>query len=107
MPIMFVHGVNTREGPSYTAGENVIRFFLTRHFGGATFGGKTFGDPPRVEFPYWGDLGATFAWGGRALPRDVTEALATVSGFDLSLALGQLAEVVPRGPISEPLTILA
>lgn len=108
MSIIFVHGVNTRQGPAYNAFKEVTCRFLTRHLADAAIGGKTLGQTPRIEFAYWGDLGATLAWNGRSVPCDAFEELAAASGFDLTLLLEQLlAEATPDGPKFNPLTGLA
>ncbi len=68
MPIVFIHGVNTRkEEPGYAAREQLILRFLKDHIVGAKIGGAAVTALP-TSFPYWGDLGITFAWGMASVP---------------------------------------
>jgi len=75
MPIVFVHGVNTRNTePGYDAGLLVMTKFVQAHFAGVKLG-----DAPlatlKPTFPYWGDLATTFAWDMASLPSGDIDAL--------------------------------
>lgn len=59
MPLVFVHGVNTRKGPKYEAQLN-CRNALFREFLGET--------AKHCYSPYWGDLGGKFSFGLKCLP---------------------------------------
>src|SRR5690349_12940505 len=62
MPILYVHGVNTRSRDGFFA----LRKYLERHIAPAISS-----DPKSVliDDVYWGDLAATFAWDGESRPR--------------------------------------
>ena len=51
MPIVFVHGVNTRKGPAYDAGTLVIDAFARMYLSKATIGGRALAQPV-ATFPY-------------------------------------------------------
>jgi hypothetical protein len=75
MPIVFVHGVNNRrEDPDYEPRRKVTEQFLRKCFQGAVINGKTFA-AVNPYFPYWGDLGAKFAWNMQSLPSGEMDAL--------------------------------
>ncbi len=60
MPLVFVHGVSVRAGPSY---ERQTRFR------NAAFRRHVLDDPDtEIVNPYWGDIGAKAAWGHASLP---------------------------------------
>lgn len=63
MPIIFVHGVATRDR---NASRQRVEPFLKRFIAP-----EISSNPDQVEFffPYWGDVGADFAWGGISRPR--------------------------------------
>jgi len=107
MPIVFVHGVNTRESPAYRARKLMIEEFLQRHLGGCTLGGKTLPATPTVTFPYWGDLATTFAWNMASLPLAEMEVLGAIDDAGLDSVLGHLQDAT-AGPVGdEPLKNLA
>lgn len=81
MPIVFVHGVDTRKGPAYNAGTLVIDAFLRKYLGAATIGGRALAATPVTTFPYWGDLGTTFAFNMASLPRPQIQAPAGVQAL--------------------------
>jgi hypothetical protein len=65
MPIVFVHGVNNRDGGAYRENEAGRNGFLREVVGPAL------GQSPeavRILSPYWGTYGANFAWGMAVLP---------------------------------------
>jgi len=60
MPLVFVHGVSVRAGASY---ERQLRFR------NAAFRRHVLPDPDtEILSPYWGDIGASAAWGHASLP---------------------------------------
>lgn len=68
MPIVFIHGVNTRrEQPGYAstkaAREKLLRTYL------APADATQDAAEGSVVSPYWGDLGVRFAWGGQSVPQ--------------------------------------
>lgn len=65
MPLVFVHGVNNRDGPDYQADLAARDLLLRQYLLPYIPGGSP--DMPIVN-PYWGDLGASFAWGLRSVP---------------------------------------
>jgi hypothetical protein len=106
MPIVFVHGVNTRSGPAYDARVKLISDYLKQCFGGAKIGGQPLATINAIQFPYWGDLGAMFAWGMASLPRGKMEALGAVAEGDVRDVLAHVRDAL--GSIDkEPLTGLA
>lgn len=66
MPLIFIHGVNTRRGPAYDADRHtrarLMRTFLLEPLFEERHSGMT------IHEPYWGDLGVSFAWGLRSVP---------------------------------------
>lgn len=106
MPIVFVHGVNNRLGPSYDARSKVTAKFVAKHLANAPIGGLALPADPQVSFPYWGDLATTFAWNMGSLPRAEIEALGGSAELDLQPALGHVRDAFPQLP-AEPLTALA
>ena len=68
MPVLFIHGVNTREeSKDYASTLEVIKQLMQTHFTGLTINGKTLNTVDPV-FPYWGDLGTSFFWNMASLP---------------------------------------
>ncbi len=68
MPILFVHGVNTRKNAGgYDATLEIITQLMQAHFTGLTINGKPL-NTVAPAFPYWGDLGTDFAWDMASLP---------------------------------------
>lgn len=84
MPLVFLHGVNTRKGPDYdnaVAARDALfrRFALAKLMPGAV--------PVAVANPYWGDLGARAAWGNASIPQGEIEAFGSAGELpDLLLA---------------------
>src|SRR5262249_35961288 len=75
MPIIFVHGVNTRRSePGYDARIGVVDRLLRLNLNGATIGGAAV-PSTAVVFPYWGDLATQFAWDMASLPAGAVNAL--------------------------------
>jgi hypothetical protein len=73
LPLVFVHGVATRDGASYRTqvdGRDALfrRYLLsTAH--------RLDGAPVVIDNPYWGDLGGRLRWGGASIPGDAAETL--------------------------------
>jgi hypothetical protein len=93
MPIVFVHGVNNREGDEYRDNEAGRNGFLKEIVAPAL------GLPPdglHLESPYWGADGAKFAWKMAVLP-DASE---TYEGFGAGKneAFGRTVELVSKYP---------
>jgi hypothetical protein len=75
MPIVFVHGVNTRKTEAgYSARLGLIDRFVQKHLAGAMLGGLAV-TSLSPAFPYWGDLATTFAWNMASLPTGHVNAL--------------------------------
>ncbi len=109
MSIVFVHGVNNRESDSYRAGVRTLYEFLAEYFGGVTINGKTLGSPPHLptQPPYWGDLGASFAWGMDSLPKGDLQALGGAGNVDDAALIALIRDALPGPMGNEPLTELA
>lgn len=107
MPIIFVHGVNTRKSPSYTAGLEVKRAFFKQHLKGVEINGKTLDQVEDIAFPYWGDLATTFAWDMASLPRGEMQALGGAAEPTLRAVLAAIKDALPGDVTEEPLTALA
>ena len=106
MPIVFVHGVNTRKGPSYDTGTRVTEAFFRKHLSGAVIGGRPLA-APATTFPYWGDLGMTFAFDMASLPRPQMQALGGTPDVTMQELLGHVRDAFPDLPKDNPLTALA
>jgi hypothetical protein len=65
MPIVFTHGVNTRDGEAYRENENSLKGFL-REIVGPALGLKP--EQLQILCPYWGEFGVDFAWKMAVLP---------------------------------------
>jgi hypothetical protein len=107
LPIVFVHGVNTRKGPAYEAGTQAIQAFAEKHLNGATIGGKALPARPVVSFPYWGDLGSSFAWNMESLPHGEMQALGGTADPAMQELLAHLRDALPQLQTQQPLTALA
>lgn len=82
MPLVFVHGVNVRQGVNYDDEVNnrnaLFQKFLLK---------EIVPEPQKVKIfnPYWGDYGVQFAWEKKSLPQSAIEELG--SGDELPLIL--------------------
>lgn len=75
MPLVFVHGVNTRkEEPGFKARLLLTEKLLQKHLTGSIINGKTL-STVKPRFPYWGDLATHFAWNMASLPSGRINAL--------------------------------
>mgnify|MGYP003639383093 CR=1 FL=1 len=110
MPIVFVHGVNNRKSPSYHAQVAVTRSFLQQRLDGAELNGKTLRgltEPNKLLFPYWGDLGTSFAWDMASLPRGPLQALGGVAEASLRAVAATLKDGSRSDLGQEPLITMA
>ena len=83
MPLVFVHGVNTRYKPNPAPQDIQTRDGLFRQYALP----DVVADPAAATVlnPYWGDYGATFAWDNASLPKEKYEPFGgggAVTGFD-------------------------
>jgi len=78
--------VNNRDGQTYRNGVALKRRYLEEIFSGVKLGGTSLDPlllPGDAGFPYWGDLGAKFAWHMESMPRiAVTKTLGASSADD-------------------------
>lgn len=70
MPIVFVHGVNNRDGDAYRENEKARDGFLREYLAPAL---GLSADKLTVTSPYWGEFGVTFAWNMAVLPNPTTK----------------------------------
>jgi len=110
MPVVFVHGVNTRKSePGYDARLAVVSKFIKAHLVGVTLGGKQLA-APTPSFPYWGDLATSFAWNMASLPGGEIDALGTPGVSDeLRPIIGVISDGLenPGHAKEQPLLTLA
>jgi hypothetical protein len=88
MPLVFVHGVNTRRGTNL-AEQSVFddRVKLMQHqFAQVVFADRVAPDRLQTFAPYWGDLGVKFARGFASLPKTGVQTLAIKGSVDLAVA---------------------
>jgi hypothetical protein len=69
MPVIFLHGVNTRRGTDYdidvAARRKIIKRLLIEPLGSHNHRFSSM----KVFSPYWGDLGASFRWNKESFPK--------------------------------------
>lgn len=87
MPIVFVHGVNNRDGEAYRENELSRNGFL-REIVAPTLGMHP--DKLRLLSPYWGKFGVQFAWDMAVLPNPADK-FESFGGDAESEALGRVA----------------
>ncbi|MCO5337593.1 hypothetical protein [Delftia tsuruhatensis] len=90
MPIVFVHGVNNRDGEAYRENEQARDAFLKEIVAPAL--GMT-PDKLQVFNPYWGEHGVQFAWGMAVLPNPAAEFEAFGTNFEAE-AQGRVASLL-------------
>jgi hypothetical protein len=114
MPVVFVHGVNNREGREYRASRNARDALLKRLTLPALVP-----DPEKVQIltPYWGRYGAKFAWEHASFPERDIEAfgaeepdladdlLNEVLGDDTAAGKQPLLEVARRHSLEEAIDL--
>lgn len=85
MPVVFIHGVNVREGPQYhraaASRDAYLRAYLSEATGVA---------PGGILNPYWGQYGARFSWNLASVPTGAYETL----GPELAIEL--LEQIAPN-----------
>ncbi len=99
MPILYVHGVNTRSRDGFLA----MQGFLRRYVAPAIADDP---DAVLIDDAYWGEAGVDFAWGGLCRPRsrllgqgaDAT----TISDLQGALTAASLADALGRMPELPP-----
>lgn len=109
MPVIFVHGVNTRaDDPAYGARCALIETLMRHALSGARVNGRSLPDA-KPTFAYWGDLAATFAWQMQSLPSGWREALGPDLAPDLRASIAMLYDLLddPGDARDEPLLALA
>src|SRR5256885_6766668 len=109
MPVVFVHGVNTRNTePDYTPRLLVITKFIQAHLKGVTLDGKPLATLAPT-FPYWGDLATRFAWDMASLPSGEIDALGPGVQDELRPLVGVIADGLknPADAAQQPLLSLA
>lgn len=94
MPVVFVHGVNNRQGPAYEAGTLATQEFLKRYLTGIKIGGKTLATIPKVWFPYWGGLATKFTWDMASLPKGDMQGLGVAADAALEPIVGHLRDAL-------------
>jgi hypothetical protein len=87
MPIVFVHGVNNRDGEAYRENEDARNGFL-REIVAPALGMNP--DRVRLLSPYWGKFGVQFAWNLAVLPNPADK-FESFGGDAESQALGRVA----------------
>lgn len=102
MPIIFVHGVNNRDGAAYRENVKSRNSFL-REIIGPALGLNP--DKLHLESPYWGGQGAQFAWGMAVLPNSGEE-FETFGGSDEAEAFGRVVSIVANSALDGKLTII-
>lgn len=96
MPIVFVHGVNNRDGEAYRENEAGRNGFL-REIVAPALGLKP--DKLRLLSPYWGKFGAQFAWNMAVLPNPADK-FESFGGDAESEALGRVAGLLAESQAS-------
>jgi hypothetical protein len=96
MPIIFVHGVNNRDGKAYRENELGRDGFL-REIVGPALGLNP--NMLRVFSPYWGEYGVQFAWNMAVLPNP-DETFESFGGDAESNALGRVAGLLAESQAS-------
>lgn len=96
MPIVFVHGVNNRDGGAYRENEASRNGFL-REIVAPAFGMKP--DKLRILCPYWGKFGAQFAWNMAVLPNP-SDKFESFGGDAESEAFGRVVGLLTESQVS-------
>jgi len=109
MPVIFVHGVNTRKAEAgYSARVGLIDRFIRKHLAGVTLDGAAVASLSPA-FPYWGDLATTFAWNMAPLPAGNVNALGPLVDDRLRPLIAALDDELSNatGAKQQPLLALA
>lgn len=102
MPIVFVHGVNNRDGKDYRENESARNGFL-REIVGPALGLSP--DKVKLYSPYWGGKGATFAWNMAVLP-DPDATFETFGGGSEDEAFGRVVSVVAESKLDRSMSLV-
>ena len=97
MPIVFVHGVNNRDGVAYTETEASRNGFLREIVAPAL--GLSASDA-QLSSPYWGASGVQFAWGMAVLP-DAGGEFEKFGGGGETEAFGRVKTLLAASALSE------
>jgi hypothetical protein len=90
MPIVFVHGVNNRDGEAYRENQKARDGFLKEYVAPA-LGLKA--NKLSVTSPYWGEFGAAFAWRMAVLPNP-SDKFESFGADDEAEARGRVAGIL-------------
>ncbi|MFL9910440.1 hypothetical protein [Paraburkholderia sp. RL17-337-BIB-A] len=96
MPIVFVHGVNNREGDVYRDNENGRNGFLREIVAPAL---ELPSDELYLASPYWGAHAAQFAWNMAVLP-DASTRFEQFGADDDAAATRETVELVAMSPVT-------
>ena len=95
MPIIFVHGVAVREPNSFSKVKTYLQHYIAPEIAP---------DPQNVEIfiPFWGEVGAYFAWDGISRPRSalLAQGSNTTSLLEEAVASAELSNALDGLPIS-------
>jgi hypothetical protein len=95
MPLVFVHGVANRIDGAYVeetaAREALFTQFVTKGWS------RTDGGPARIIQPFWGNDGASLAWGGASVPNGARVAERFGPGRAEGLLPEVVSQIVPEG----------
>jgi hypothetical protein len=95
MPIVFVHGVNNREGQAYREGvkgrDGFLRTIVAPALGLSS-------SSLYIDNPYWGDDGAKFYWGMAVLPEGKTPSFGPVNFTSFPPIPGGLVNLAKQKP---------
>ncbi|MBC8870931.1 MAG: hypothetical protein H8E44_16020 [Planctomycetes bacterium] len=101
MPIVFVHGVNTRKGAKYEK-EVRNRNAMFRHLVLSQLVDDS--SSACIMNPYWGDAGATLRWNHASLPQSAARAFGRSERLE-DVLLGEVATTLPPRPGQSVLVI--
>lgn len=102
MPIVFVHGVNNRDGAAYRENESSRNGFLREIVGPAL---DLIPEKIYLSSPYWGEHGATFAWEMAVLPNPAAE-FESFGGNETAEAFGRVVTVVADSTLDSGLSVV-
>lgn len=95
MPIVYVHGVATRE----TALDPIILGLMKGYLSNVLTPGRDVD----VVYAYWGDVGAQFAWAGRSRPRSPLLSMGASGRSEAGpVLMAELAEPLAALPVPRP-----
>jgi hypothetical protein len=97
MPLVFVHGVNTRRGdsPSEQKVFDAHLNYIKQHFRDVGFQKRISAPEGLAVFtPYWGDLGVKFARGLKCIPKSGVESLSASASAESVALIGSSASIL-------------